>query len=156
MAMRTATRIGWTSLAVLALVLTGVAGAKESKVPKVSKASKAPAVASPLDGLVFVGETGREGETKGRSDKFAFNGGKFRAAAFSAYGFNDAAYESDVTDESVSFAVAVVSTRSSGGSMHWTGTLSGGVLEGTMRWDHGWESKHYWFRGRARAQQSGG
>ena len=65
-----------------------------------------------LDGRVFVGEVGRDGQATGRP-------------------------------------VQVVSSRSAAGSMVWSGTLDGDRLEGTMRWDHGWESRRYWFRGRS-------
>ena len=107
----------------------------------------------PLDGLVFVGETGPTGKQKGRSDTFVFENGRFRAASFSAYGFAGATYESRQTEDGLRFKVTVVSSPGQGGTMVWTGTLHDDVLEGTLRWDHGWESRRYWFRGTSQAAQ---
>ena len=135
-------------LSFLLLVTFAFAGVITAKEPKGSRTRGL------LDGKAFVGETGRDGKDRGRSAKFVFSKGKFRASAFSAYGFSDAKYETTEVDGELRFSAAVVSSRESGGSMHWTGTVRGDVVEGTMRWDHGWESKQYWFRGRIKGPRT--
>ena len=143
-----ANRIGWITLALsVAITLVGVMTVDQPT----AKEPKSEAFAGLLDGKVFVGETGRTGKDRGRSDKFIFRGGKFQASAFSAYGFSDATYESTENEGELSFSVTVISKRSSGGKMFWTGTLRDDVLEGTMRWDHGWESRAFWFRAKTKA-----
>ncbi len=100
-----------------------------------------------LDGQVFVGELGAQGQTAGTADEFSFHQGRFRSSACDEYGFGDAAYTAVLNEDTVNFESTTLSA--SNGTMQWTGRVTGVSVEGSAIWQKtpGGPVEPYWFKG---------
>lgn len=98
-----------------------------------------------LDGKTFAGEMGEAGKDKGDGDELIFKDGKFSSAACEKYGFGDAPYTATVSGDTTTFETETVSAKE--GKMKWTGTVTGGKLDGTVMWyKEGQAPVEYWFK----------
>jgi hypothetical protein len=91
-----------------------------------------PALASPLEGKAFVGETAKKGETKGDPDTFSFKEGKFHSTGCDPYGFKPSPYKVEKAGDAWSFTSECISPKE--GSMSWRGTVKGSAISGTVVW----------------------
>jgi hypothetical protein len=97
-----------------------------------------------LDGKTFAGEMGEKGKEKGDKDELVFKDGKFTSVACQEYGFGDAPYTSTASGETTTFEADTVSAKE--GKMHWSGTVKGDELTGTVVWTkEGQAPTEYWF-----------
>jgi hypothetical protein len=98
--------------------------------------TNAPAVAQeqsgPLDGYMFVGETGKAGKTTGDPDELTFKAGMFHSKACDPYGFGDGVYTVNAAGDAFTFEATTVSA--SEGKIVWKGTVKGEELNGSFVW----------------------
>ena len=98
-----------------------------------------------LDGKTFAGEMGETGKDKGDKDELDFRDGKFSSEACEKYGFGDAPYTTTASGDTTTFEADTVSAKE--GKMHWSGTLTGDELTGTVVWTkEGQAPIEYWFK----------
>jgi len=86
----------------------------------------------PLDGKIFVVETGEKGKSGGDKDTLTFKDGNFRSAGCDQYGFGDGAYTSTVNGDAIQFEA--VTTSPTKGKMTWKGTVTGDKIEVGYVW----------------------
>jgi hypothetical protein len=97
-----------------------------------------------LDGKTFSGEMGETGK-KGDKEELVFKDGKFTSVACEQYGFGDAPYTTTVKGDTTTFEADTVSAKE--GKMHWTGTMKGSELTGTVVWTkEGQAPVEYWYK----------
>jgi hypothetical protein len=96
--------------------------------------------AGSLDGMTFVGETGKIGKSRGKKDEFIFKDGMLRATGCESYGFADGAYTAIQHGDTVVFHATTESPKS--GKIEWKGIVRGSALEGTYVWNR----PHRWYR----------
>ncbi|HSC35279.1 MAG TPA: hypothetical protein VLG45_08390 [Thermodesulfobacteriota bacterium] len=97
-----------------------------------------------LDGKTFAGEMGETGKKKGDKDELIFKDGKFSSEACEKYGFGDAPYTTTASGGATTFEADTVSVKE--GKMHWSGTVKGDELTGTVVWTkEGQAPIDYWF-----------
>ena len=92
--------------------------------------SFAAAAPGPLDGKVFVGESGEKGKAANEKDVITFADGKVHSSACDKWGFNKGDYTARVEGDTTVFEVETVSEKE--GRIKWTGKLKGGTLEGSF------------------------
>jgi len=92
--------------------------------------SFAAAAPGPLDGKAFVGEAGEKGKPADEKDTITFADGKFHSSACDQWGFNKGEYSVKTEGDATVFEAETVSDKE--GRLKWTGTLKGGVLEGSF------------------------
>jgi hypothetical protein len=103
------------------------------------------ALADPLAGQSFDGESGEQGKPTGERDTLEFRDGRFRSTACDAYGFGDAPYRVTKTGGRISFDAVTTSVKE--GRMSWHGELEGDTLSGTAVWTKpGQSPAEYWFK----------
>lgn len=103
------------------------------------------ALADPLDGATFSGESGPKGKPADERDELTFANGRFHSKACDQYGFGAAPYKVTKSAEGVSFEAVTHSDKE--GTMTWTGKLDGATLEGTALWTKpGQPPYEYWFK----------
>lgn len=133
-------RVGLLTL-VVTIGLTGL----EARAIAEEASSMAPTGA--LDGKVFVGTMGKEGEAAGDTAEFIFEDGTFRSTAGDAYGFGAAPYIFVVGAEGVTFDVKTESRTD--GTIVWEGMVRGDTIEGIAVWQKadGQAPDALWFEG---------
>lgn len=82
-----------------------------------------------LDGKTFVGDMGEKAKDRGDKDELVFKDGKFHSVACEQYGLGDATYTTTVNGDTTTFAAVTKSAEE--GEMKWSGTVTGGKLNGT-------------------------
>jgi hypothetical protein len=98
-----------------------------------------------LDGKSFSGESGEQGKTASEKDTLVFAGGKFHSTACDEYGFAEAPYR--VRGEGSTLRFEADSSSPSEGSIHWSGTVRGDLLDGTFVWAKAGEPvARYWIK----------
>ncbi len=91
----------------------------------------ATAAPGPLDGKAFVGEAGEKGKPADeKNDIITFADGKFHSSACDQWAFSKGDYTAKTDGDATVFEVETVSDKE--GRLKWTGTLKGGVLEGSF------------------------
>jgi len=85
-----------------------------------------------LDGKIFSGEIGKEGEKTGGKDDLIFKDGKFRSTACDKFGFTEAPYTVKASGRDTIFEAEAVSAKE--GTMKWTGTVKGNTATATVLW----------------------
>ena len=107
--------------------------------------------ASPLDGMTFVGEYGKQGQQAEAKDEFSFKNGAFRSSACDPYGFGDGAYSANVKGETTIFQAETVSKNE--GKIKWSGAVKGDSLDGIFMWyQEGKAPAEYWIKGKLRTE----
>jgi hypothetical protein len=86
----------------------------------------------PLDGKIFVVETGEKGKSGGDKDTLTFKDGNFHSTGCDQYGFGDGAYTSTVNGDAIQFEA--VTTSPTKGKMTWKGTVQGDKIEVGYVW----------------------
>lgn len=137
---------------IVALALTGAAVAGEHPEHTKMKAEATSMGEGALDGKVFVGTTGKAGESEGDKDKLVFKKGTFVSTACVQYGFHDAPYTVEEKDGVTTFTASP--TNASGETMSWTGTIREGMLEGTAVHKTSSGETTYWFKGKLGAAEA--
>lgn len=111
----------------------------------------AAAAGSTLDGKTFVGNVGKQGETKGDQDTFIFKEGTFRSTACDPYGFKPGSYRVVQTTPEGKVKFEATCASSTDGTMSWKGTASGSQVEGTSTWQKpGQPPIQHWFKGQVK------
>ncbi len=110
----------------------------------------------PLDGKVFVAETGEKGKRADAArDIITFKDGKFHSSVCEQLGFGPGDYQTSAQGTKVAFNAE---TRSASQErMVWTGTISNDTIEGTVvYYRKGWFLNpnpapiEYWLKGKAK------
>lgn len=98
---------------------------------------------APLDGLEFDAGIVRQGDSAAPAepllDRLFFANGMFSSKICERYGFVPGAYWVRGTPEMIEFSAVLHSPTD--GVMEWKGTVTGGKLDGTMRWTR---ERWYW------------
>lgn len=95
-------------------------------------AARAAETAGTLDGMTFIGETGKKGKRANGEDELIFKDGKFRSKACDPYGFAAADYKMTANGDTIVFEAKTFSPKA--GRMVWKGTVQGDKLDGTYTW----------------------
>ena len=107
-----------------------------------------------LDNKTFVGEVGKVGETKGDTDTFTFQNGKFHSSACDSYKFGKGMYQAQTQGDAVTFEAETESPTD--GTMTWKGMVKGNMLEGTATWlKDGKAPVENWFKGTLKTESKG-
>jgi len=136
----------WVGAATLiaALLLAAMAWSQSLSESGNTKTSPVAASAGPLDGRQFDAsivrdDANEEEKTRPLGDKLTFNDGNFSSAICERYNFKKAPYWVRVDDDQIHFLAELTSPTD--GTMRWTGTVRGDLLEGTMWWT---KKRWYW------------
>jgi len=113
-------------------------------------------VAAPLDGKVFVIDSGPKGQSADeKDDVLTFRDGRFHSKACDKYGFGTAAYTT--TNEGGNVVFTTETTSEKEGRLAWRGRIEGSTVEGTFVhyrqpgfFNRNPEPREYWFKGRAK------
>ena len=113
-------------------------------------------MAAPLDGKVFVVDSGPQGEPADeKDDALTFRDGRFHSKSCDKYGFGTAAYATTTQGSSVVFATETTSEEH--GRLAWQGRIDGATIEGTVVhyrkpgfFNRHPEPRKLWFKGRIR------
>lgn len=112
--------------------------------------------ASPLDGKVFVVDSGpKDKAADEKDDVLTFRDGRFHSRSCDKYGFGTGAYQAMVDGAAVSFTAETVSDKE--GRLVWKGRIEGGAIEGTIvhyrkpgLFNSNPAPRESWFKGSAR------
>ncbi|MGH8681897.1 MAG: hypothetical protein ACREVS_08580 [Burkholderiales bacterium] len=110
--------------------------------------------AAPLDGKVFVVDSGPKGKPADeKDDVLTFRDGRFHSSSCDKYGFGTGAYDATTHGAAVVFTTETTSEKD--GRLAWTGRIEGGAIEGTVvHYRKPWllnpspEPRELWFKGR--------
>ena len=83
-----------------------------------------------LDGRTFDGVVLECGKTSGDADTLIFEDGRFRSTACDRYGYGDAPYTAQQSQDSIAFEAETVSPEH--GKLLWKGVVRGPRLDGTL------------------------
>lgn len=140
------------SLAAIALALFSLATMGTAAEPGAEGTAASQNVAPPsrpLDGKVFVTQSGEKGKPASNKDTFVFRDGRFLSEGCNPWGFGDAPYRATVDGDAIRFHAETHSPTH--GNMVWTGIVRGDTIEATNVWTRErwyWTIKReYWYRG---------
>jgi hypothetical protein len=108
----------------------------------------APASGSLLDGHIFIGEWGKQGEPANGTEQMTFGHGQLSAKE--PAGFSAGAYTATAEGELIKFEAETLSKRE--GRLWWRGMVTQGQLSGVFTWfREGKNPIDYWVKGRSNA-----
>jgi len=104
-----------------------------------------------LDGMAFVGEVGRMGDSSGDPDEMTFKDGLFHSKACDPLGFGKGVYKATSGGNITTFWAETISPTE--GRITWKGAVIGDKVEGYFVWHKapkwyrlGSSTAEYWFK----------
>jgi len=112
--------------------------------------------ASPLDGKVFVVDSGPKGKPADeKDDVLTFRDGQFHSSSCDKWGFGKGVYQTTAQGTAVVFTTETTSDKD--GRLAWQGKIDGGTIEGTIVhyrksgfFNKNPEPRELWFKGRVK------